>query len=181
MSDELLPLVDKTGVVLGTVSRKEAYQTGAIHMGSHGLMKNDRGEFLIQRRNTTKPSWPGCYDLSVAESVKPQESFEQALFRGMREEIGLDKQLEIKCIREKYYQEYHCQSYKVQAVISLYVFEYSGKIQADHDEVMSSQWLTASEIDTLVKTQPQNCTPWLIADWEFVVKSNLLHPLKQSF
>ena len=167
MSKELIPHVDKQGTLLGIVTRSRAYAEGLVHMGAHGFMRRADGKILIQRRNTTKASWPGCYDLSIAETVKPDESFEAALVRGLVEELGVTSPLSLELVREKYYQEYRYQSYLINGVICLYVFEYEGEIKIDEDEVMESRFMTVEEIDNLVQSSPELCTPWLVVDWQF--------------
>lgn len=171
MMEELVPHVDKLGNRVGVVSRSDAYKNGYIHMGSHGFMKRADGKILIQRRNSTKSTWPGCYDLSVAETVKPDESFSEALKRGLFEELKITKVSSLKIVREKYYQEYRFSNYLINSVICLFEFEYNGEIQIDHDEVMEASFMSAEEIDTLISEKPALCTPWLVADWEYCKKT----------
>lgn len=172
MSEELVPHVDKLGNVLGSVTRSDAYKNGYVHMGTHGFMKRADGKILIQRRNTTKSSWPGCYDLSIAETVKPNETFKEALVRGLFEELNITEIPQINVVREKYYQEYRYLAYLINGVICLLEFEYNGKMQIDHDEVMEASFMSAEEINQIISENPALCTPWLIADWEYYKEIN---------
>ncbi len=46
-------------------------------------------EVLLQKRATTKPTWPGYWDISVAGHINADETAVQSAVREAREEIGL--------------------------------------------------------------------------------------------
>jgi len=60
---------------------------------------DDKGKVLLQIRSMKKRNWPGGYDFSCGENLKSGESYEEAVYRGMNEEIGL-KRREILEVRD---------------------------------------------------------------------------------
>ncbi|MCR4582203.1 MAG: NUDIX domain-containing protein [Prevotella sp.] len=88
--EELFPLVDETGRVVGKATR------GACHDGSRWLhpvvhlhVFNSRGELYLQKRPAWKDIQPGKWDTAVGGHVDYGETPEEALRREVREELGI--------------------------------------------------------------------------------------------
>jgi isopentenyldiphosphate isomerase len=91
MPDELLPLVDEEGRVVGTARRSEVHgNPRLLHPVVHCLVTDRSGRLLLQLRSQRKDVQPGRWDTSVGGHVDPGETIEQALWRELREELGLD-------------------------------------------------------------------------------------------
>jgi isopentenyldiphosphate isomerase len=94
MSDELLPLVNEDGTVIGSALRREVHgNPRLVHPVVHCLVCNARGEILLQLRSQTKDVQPGRWDTSVGGHVGLDETIDAAVRREMREELGLDPEL----------------------------------------------------------------------------------------
>lgn len=169
MTSELVPHVDKDDKLLGVVERSEANQKGLIHRAAHGIIRNSAGLYLIQQRSFDKATWPGHFDLGVAETVKPDETYEAALQRGLSEELSL-KPTPLKPIRQKYYQEYFWLEFKIFGIVYLFELETDQQPQLQDGEVAGVQWLTLAEVNALVQDETQLRTPWLLNDWHFYVQ-----------
>jgi isopentenyldiphosphate isomerase len=90
MSDELFPLVDEHGAVMGSVRRSQVHGNPAlIHPVVHCLVVRADGALLLQLRSRDKDVQPGRWDTSVGGHVGWGESVDQALARELAEEIGL--------------------------------------------------------------------------------------------
>lgn len=91
MSDEMFPLVDEQGGVLGSVMRSEAHGNPALmHPVVHCLVTDGQGRLLLQLRSLDKDIQPGKWDTSVGGHVGFGESIEEAAYRELAEEIGLE-------------------------------------------------------------------------------------------
>ena len=88
-ADELLPIIDDGGAVIGLERRELAHKKGLKHASIHAMIFNSSGELLIQQRAEDKDCWPGHWDTSVGGHVNPGESYEQTLARELDEELGL--------------------------------------------------------------------------------------------
>lgn len=90
---EIFDIVDENGMPTGkTVERKEAHRNGIPHRTSHvWIARRHDGEvqILLQKRCTTKDSYPGCYDISSAGHIPTGVDFVPSALRELKEELGL--------------------------------------------------------------------------------------------
>ena len=87
---EIFPLVDERGAVIGEASRARCHGNPALlHPVVHCIVRNGRGEWLLQKRAANKDTQPGKWDTSVGGHIMLGETVVQALVREAGEEIGL--------------------------------------------------------------------------------------------
>ena len=91
---EMFCIVDVHDRVIGAESRDYVHVNNLRHRAIHVLIFNLKGEIFLQRRSIWKDRHPGRWDSSTSGHVAPGESYEQAAHRELREEIGIDCQLE---------------------------------------------------------------------------------------
>ena len=77
----------KTG---GTHERGKDMLSGDYHLVIHVWIINDKGEFLIQKRQPWKEGYPDMWDCSVAGSAILGDTSEKAAIRETKEELGID-------------------------------------------------------------------------------------------
>jgi len=91
MDDELLEIVDKNGKTLGIATRSSIHGNPALlHKVVHVLVFNSNGELLLQKRSLSKDVAPGKWDTSVGGHVSAEEDIPSAVYREMKEELGVD-------------------------------------------------------------------------------------------
>ncbi len=176
MKSELVPHVDYHDQVIGVVERAVAYKEGLLCRAVHMLVRNRDGKYLIQRRQSHKPSWPDYFDLSVAETMKPDETYEQAAVRGLMEELSIEvSEEELTPIRSQYIGKYFYEDYKVFGFITLFLVTYDGDIHVDPEEVGWYGWIDEEQVTQKIREQSDICTPWFVQDWQYYIqhKDNL--------
>ena len=90
-SNELFPLVDEAGNVIGHATRGECHDgSKLLHPVVHLHLFDTSGRLYLQRRPDWKDIQPGKWDTAVGGHVDYGEAVEQALLREVREEIGLE-------------------------------------------------------------------------------------------
>ena len=89
--DELVDILDEFGNPTGESALKSvAHQLGLFHPTVHVWFFTDNGELLFQKRATSKKTFPGLWDVSVAGHIAAGESIEISAQREVLEELGLN-------------------------------------------------------------------------------------------
>jgi 16S rRNA (adenine1518-N6/adenine1519-N6)-dimethyltransferase len=89
--EEMFCVVDAQDRVIGYGSRDLVHVNNLRHRAIHVLIFNQRGEVFLQKRSIWKDTHPGKWDSSTAGHVDAGESYEEAVRRELREEIGIDE------------------------------------------------------------------------------------------
>ena len=87
--EEMLPVIEETGWVIGQATRAWCHKEGLLHPVIHLHIIRRTGEMFLQKRSSSKDTWPGYWDTAVGGHVSFGESLEAALFRETEEELGL--------------------------------------------------------------------------------------------
>ena len=88
---ELLPLVDPAGNVIGKATRTECHNGSMLlHPVVHLHVFNEKGELYLQKRPTWKDIQPGKWDTAVGGHVDFGEDIHTALLREAHEELGIN-------------------------------------------------------------------------------------------
>lgn len=88
---ELFPLVDEEGNMIGKASRGECHNgSRLLHPVVHLHVFNSNGEVYLQKRPEWKDIQPGKWDTAVGGHMDYGETPEEALLREVREELGIE-------------------------------------------------------------------------------------------
>ena len=92
--EEFLDIVDENGEPTGeTTDRETAHSKGIRHRTAHLwlLRKAPDGsiQVLLQKRCSTKSSFPGCYDISSAGHIPAGVDYIPSALRELEEELGI--------------------------------------------------------------------------------------------
>lgn len=87
---EQFEILDEAGRTAGLAPRDRVHREGLWHRSVNVFLFRSDGRLLLQRRHDSKDVCPGAWDVSVAEHLKPGESFEEAARRGLAEELGIN-------------------------------------------------------------------------------------------
>ena len=87
--EEMFETYSDDDVPTGLVARSLVHKLGLWHKASNVFLFRTDGRLVTQRRHASKDVWPNSWDLSVAEHLKPGESYLEAAIRGLNEELGV--------------------------------------------------------------------------------------------
>lgn len=161
MAEELFATFDGDGNPTGLVPRSRVHREGHWHRAANVFLFRSDGRLLLQRRRANKDVWPGAWDLSAAEHLKPGESYLQGALRGLREELGvenvsleaLDGVLE-SCVVDEKSGVRDCELQQAFRVV------FDGPVWPDPDEVAGTALYTIEELAGAFARRPHDFTPW---------------------
>ncbi len=88
--DEIFPLVNEQGEVMGQATRRECHSgSKLLHPVVHLHVRDAEGRLFLQKRSMTKDIQPGKWDTAVGGHIDFGETVNDALLREAREELGL--------------------------------------------------------------------------------------------
>ncbi|OGK44067.1 hypothetical protein A2957_01230 [Candidatus Roizmanbacteria bacterium RIFCSPLOWO2_01_FULL_38_11] len=94
---EIFVVVDSDDNIIDYRSRYECHHDkNLIHRAADIVLFNDKGNILMQKRSTRKDTFPLFYTISASGHVGKGESYEEAAYRELLEEIGIKTKLEFK-------------------------------------------------------------------------------------
>ncbi|MBM3211601.1 NUDIX domain-containing protein [Candidatus Poribacteria bacterium] len=142
MGKEYLDVIDKSGKIIGKATRQECHRNKSLaHRTAHVLVFNSKGELFLQKRSMNKDIQPGKWDTSVGGHLDPGETFDQAVRREIKEELGIETPLE-------YIYEYWMHSEVETEYVHTYTCVYDGPIKFDPKEISEGRFWTKEEIES---------------------------------
>jgi isopentenyldiphosphate isomerase len=140
--EELFPIVDEEGNVVGRALRTECHdgRSFILHPVVHLYVFNSKGELYLQKRSLSKKIQPGKWDTSVGGHVDYGEVIEEALRREAREELG------IVGFEPVFMKRYVFQSSAERELVYVYKCFYDGNIFPDGDEISEGRFWNLDEI-----------------------------------
>ena len=91
-SQELFPIVDETGQVIGSATRGECHSgSKLLHPVVHLHVFDSQNRLYLQQRPLWKDIQPGKWDTAVGGHVDLGEEIADALRREVREELGIEE------------------------------------------------------------------------------------------
>lgn len=139
--NEMFPVVDEQGTLIGAVSRGEAHSGSKIlHPVVHLHVFNSKGELYLQHRPAWKDIQPDKWDTSCGGHVDLGENVEMALEREVREELGIDVQVPERL------EPYVFESDREKELVYPHRMVYDGDIHPSQSELSGGRFWSRQEI-----------------------------------
>lgn len=164
-------LVDEQGRVTGQQDKLQAHRNGELHQAFSIMLyrqsKDCTREYLLQQRAADKYHSGGLWSNSCCSHPRLHESLEQACYRRLREELGIDQPLAL--------QEIGVFCYRAQLDNQLIEHERDHVWVAHTDalqlslnpaEVMACRWWPEREIEQCYQDNPAQFTAWFARVFE---------------
>lgn len=169
---EAVDIVDKTGKVIGKLTRSQVYKEGLLHPAVNIVVVNKKGQIFIQRRSPKK-ILPLYWDISASEHVKSGENYKSAAIRGLREELLI--MAHVKLLRSKHIQRYEYITKDICLIeyelVELYGAIYDREIRINQEEVTEGQFISFDNLDELTKTDRIKFSPWGLEEINYLLEN----------
>ena len=138
---EYFPLVKEDGQVTGRATRQECHSGSfLLHPVVHLHVFNSAGELYLQKRNLNKDIQPGKWDTSVGGHVDFGEEIPEALYREVREELGIID------FEPTFITRYKFVSKQEAELVNVFFTVFNGIIQPDPIEISEGKFWKIQEI-----------------------------------
>ena len=138
---ELFPVVDEEGTILGKATRGECHNGSLLlHPVVHLHVFNTQGDVYLQKRPEWKDIQPGKWDTAVGGHLDYGEKLEEALCREVREELGIID------FTPLFIGKYVFESQRERELVYVNRTTYDGEICPSKDELDGGRFWTMQEI-----------------------------------
>jgi isopentenyl-diphosphate Delta-isomerase len=166
-------LVDADDVAIGTAGKLDAHRRGLRHRAISALVRNAKGEFLLQRRSPAKYHSGGLWTNACCSHPLPNETAAAAAQRRLMQEMG------IACdLKPMFVFQYNLPvpgGLIENEVVHVFGGQYDGPVKPDPAEVSEWKWVGLDALRADLGARPGAYTVWfrqyldkhgnLIADW----------------
>lgn len=145
MQEEIFPLVDEKGNVIGQAPRSVCHNgSKLLHPVVHLHIFNPQGEIYLQKRSPLKDIQPDKWDTSVAGHIDLGETIEEAVFREAKEELDIEN------FKLNYITHYIIETNRERELSYCFYTIYSGHFNPNKDEISDARFWKIEEILNLL-------------------------------
>lgn len=154
MNEEWQDIVDENDKVIGKDTRENIWAKGLeskVRVVNLFVLDENKN-ILMPVRSSKKKKWPLCYDFACGENVVSGESYEQAIIRGIKEELGSESldPVEISYLKPKDGVSCYMKNYKAAVLRNEFL------PKADPEEIDHFEWKTIQEVKELLSISTDN-------------------------
>lgn len=160
---EILDIVDENDSIVGKNTRHDSYRNKTINRIIFVCIKNSEWKVLLQKRSSTCWFMPWAWDMSVGWHVSSGQTYEEAAYRELFEEIWIEG-IKLDFISKKYWDrkeidEKHLSSDKITRHESHWFFRayyewvYDWELKFDDGEVELAQHFSKEELKQMIENK----------------------------
>ena len=163
---EEFEIFTEAGELLGLAPRSRVHACGLWHKSAQIFLFDGQGHLYLQRRVANKDVCGGLWDLSVAEHLRPGETYSAAARRGLAEELGVLADVHLEPLGEPFagrleQLDLGIRDYELQQTFRAL---WDGPLHPDPAEVAETRRTTLADLATWLKRSPEQFTPWFRRD-----------------
>ncbi len=168
---EYVDIIDNFGIVVGRMTRTEAYQKNCALQVSGVLLFRSNGNLILQRRSKNK-KYPLCYDYSAAGHVLAGEDYPTAALRELEEELGICDAYLTQLGQVRAYQKDNSQ--ELRKLHTVFYTKSDAPLKIYKDELDGVDEFSKEKLSLWIRQYPEKFTPTFIKVYnEIILPLNL--------
>lgn len=160
---EYVVLVDEADREIGIELKKRVHTHDTpLHRAFSLFLFTHGGELLLQQRSGLKTTWPLVWSNSCCGHPMPEESYESAVIRRVRYELGITLSAVFKVSDYRYC--FSRDGVMENEVCPIYAGFYDGSVRPDKGEIEDIRWIRWSDWLREIRNYPDRYTPWCVEE-----------------
>lgn len=161
---EQLILVDENDVEVGYIDKGSAHDAGGLlHRAFSLFLFDPAGRLLMQQRSAGKRLWPLYWSNSCCSHPRRGETMQESTRRRLLDELNIEAELEF--VYKFTYQAAYDDLGGENELCWVYLGRTDDAIVPNRNEIAQTAWLSASDLQTELKENPAQFTPWFRMEW----------------
>jgi len=158
---ERIQIVDENDQPIGASTRQEAWASGSYYRLVQIILRDEKGNFLLQKRSPQKALYPNRWTNAASGHVDEGETYETSAPRELQEEVGISVPL-------KYLGKILIQRKEGDKTFNQFNGVFIGTIPHDTqfdlqaDEVSEVRWSAPNELKERIAATPDDFTPAMV-------------------
>lgn len=162
MPEDIFDIVDERDQVIGQERRSVIHAEKRLHRAIHILLRNDAGQFFLQKRAPSKDKNPNRWDSSCSGHVDAGEVYDQAAVRELEEELGVRVPInELEKIRK-----FEASKETGMEFVWVYFGHHNGPFHLNVVEISDGRFWDRSEIEAAIRANRHEFSGAFCFIWE---------------
>jgi 16S rRNA (adenine1518-N6/adenine1519-N6)-dimethyltransferase len=150
--NELLEVVDSGNRPIDAKDRATIHRERLLHRAVHVLIRNGRGELLLQKRSHRKQQFPRRWDSSASGHLGLGEAYAAASVRELHEELGIEAPL-------TFVGRLPASEATGYEFIEIYEGLYDGPLRCNEHEIETVGWFEPLMLADWIEKRPEDFAP----------------------
>lgn len=160
-------LLDPDGTTSGLAPRASVHSTHTpLHLAFSCHLVREDGAVLLTRRSLAKRTWPGVWTNAFCGHPRRGESFEDAISRHARDELGLEVRDIRSVLPDFRYRAVDASGIVENEKCPVFTARPLTDAAPNPAEVMELRWVAADDLEALVRLAPWTLSPWSVEQLE---------------
>lgn len=165
--DHLIDIVNEDDNVIGKDKKENKFSKELISRNVVAFLKNENNKYIIVKRSPKKKNYPNLLDLAACGHVHLGESYEEAIVRKIKEELG-GSVSNLKLLKKVYHE--HIENRKsLRYFISIFTGIYKEKIILSK-ELSSYELFDRNSLKKKISKNPEQFSPFFVDEYKIIEK-----------
>lgn len=160
---EYLDVINDQDLIIGKEERDVVHSKHLLHRSVHILISNSQNEILLQLRKSTKKQYPLYWSSSVGGHVSSGESALEAAHKELREELGIDADLQ-------FVSKFVIDNEVEHEMVNVFFAKNDGPFSLEKSEMEKVEFFPVNEL----KKHALHMTPHCIKAIDLIINKDLL-------
>lgn len=156
-------LLREDGTPCGTALKETVHSASTpLHLAFSCHVQDSAGRLLITRRALTKATWPGVWTNAFCGHPRPGESFDDAIARHARSELGITVTDVSVAISDFRYRATDASGVVENEICPVFMARTEGPLHPHPEEVAEYAWAEPAALRAALTAAPWAFSPWLV-------------------